>query len=72
MVIKEYYKTRADGIKLYRSYSDGGKMLQQSMTGDIYAEAIDIENSSNTYIETDDMDISDEEALNIITGGAGA
>lgn len=69
MVIKEYYKTRADGVRLYRHYSDSGKMLVQSQTEIEYAEAIDPENSTYTYTEGDDIELTAEEAFEIITGG---
>lgn len=71
MVIKEYYKTRADGVRLYRHYSDNGKTLVQSQTEIEYAEAIDPENSTYTYTEGDDIELTALEALKIITGGGG-
>ena len=55
MVIKEYYKTRADGVRLYRHYSDNGKTLVQSQTEIEYSEAIDPENG--TYTDTEGNDI---------------
>ena len=51
MIKTEFYVTRPDGVKLYRTYSDGGFYIEQN-TGAVYAEAIDIENSGNTYAET--------------------
>lgn len=69
MVIKEYYKTRADGVRLYRYYSDNGKTLVQSQTEIEYSEAIDPENSTYTYTEGNDIELTAEEALEIITGG---
>ena len=54
MVIKEEYKTRADGVKLCRNYSDEGKLLIQNETGIKYAEAIDVENAPYTYTESDE------------------
>lgn len=27
MIIKEFYKTRADGVNLFRTYSDEGKQI---------------------------------------------
>lgn len=69
MVIKEYYKTRADGVRLYRCYSDNGKTLVQSQTEIEYSEAIDPENSTYTYTEGNDIELTAEEALEIITGG---
>lgn len=74
MVIKEEYMTRADGVKLFRNYSDEGKLLIQNETGIKYAEAIDVENAPYTYTESDEdvpQELSAEEALNIILGGEG-
>lgn len=53
MIIKEFYKKRSDGINLYRTYSDSKLMIKQVETGNVYAEAIDIENAAYTYEETD-------------------
>lgn len=53
MVIKEYLTTRKDGVKLYRTYSDKGLMIKKKGTNEIYDLAIDIENSSFEYEETD-------------------
>ena len=51
MIIREYYKTRDDGVKLYRVYSSDGLMLKQIETGTIYEDAIDVENAQYTYEE---------------------
>ncbi len=73
MIIKEEYKTRADGVKLFRTYSDEGKLIIQNETGIVYAEAIDVESAPYTYSEsTEDIDTEEltaEEALAIILGG---
>lgn len=70
MIVKDYYKTRTDGVKLYRYRSDKGLQIEQSGTGYLYDEAIDPENSTYTYTEAADSgEISAEEALEIITGG---
>ena len=53
MIVTEYNITRGDGVKLYRTYSDADLMIQKDGTEEIYAEAIDVENSSYTYTETD-------------------
>lgn len=53
MIIKEFYKKRSNGINLYRTYSDSKLMIKQVETGNVYAEAIDIENAAYTYEETD-------------------
>lgn len=54
MVIREFYKTRKDGVNLYRNYSDLGVKLKQVETNIIYNEAIDTENSKFTYVETEE------------------
>ena len=71
MVIREFYKTRADGVKLYRTYSDAGVMVRQAETGVEYDAAIDVEDASYTYTEAASAadDIPDSDALAIITGG---
>lgn len=53
MIIKELYKTREDGIKLYRTYSSEGYKILQVETGIIYDEAVDIETVNYTYEETE-------------------
>lgn len=52
MVVKEFYITRGDGVNLFRTYSDEGKMLIQNETGVQYSEAVDVENAPYTYTET--------------------
>lgn len=60
MLRKEFYRTREDGINLYRTYSDENFMIKQNETGDLYDEAIDVENAPYTYTETD-IPIEEEE-----------
>lgn len=61
MVIKEFYKTREDGVNLYRNYSDEKFKIKQDQTGAIYDEAIDVEDAPYTYTETDEKIEIDEE-----------
>ena len=62
-------ETRTDGL-IY-TYSDLGKKIQKIGTDEIYDTAIDLPNAGYTYAETDaDSEITDSEALEIITGGA--
>lgn len=71
MIITEFYITREDGVNLYRTYSDAGLYIRQEQTDAEYAEAIDVEGSGMTYVETDSPiveEISDSEALSIIMG----
>ena len=53
MIKREFYKTRKDGVKLYRTYSDEGFRIKQVETNSLYKEAIDIENAPYTYEETE-------------------
>ena len=53
MIKREFYKTRSDGVNLYKTYSDNNYRIKQKETGNIYDEAIDIENAPYTYEETD-------------------
>ena len=83
MIIIEDYRTRLDGVKLIRTYSDIGKRIIQNETGIVYDEAIDVEDSGYTYTESEEdieneentegsedaEGISAEEALAIIVGG---
>lgn len=39
MVKTEFYMTRADGVKLYRTYSTEGLDIRQVETGIVYGEA---------------------------------
>lgn len=62
MIMTEFYKTREDGVRLVRTYSDAGKMIERD--GVVYEEAIDPEDSGRVYVESDvDMEISAEDAL---------
>lgn len=54
MIVKEEYRTREDGVRLYRTYSDIGNYIRQVETNVIYAEAIDVEGALFTYEETED------------------
>lgn len=51
MIITEYYKTRMDGVKLNRTYSDKGMMIERD--GVLYSEAIDPAIMGRQYTETD-------------------
>lgn len=51
---KEFFMTRADGVKLYRTYSDRGVKIRKVNTDEQpYVEAIDVESVNYTYEETD-------------------
>lgn len=64
MIIKEFYRTRKDGVNLYRTYSDMNVYILQNETGIEYEEAIDVENTPYTYSETDKpIEIIEEEEV---------
>lgn len=62
MIITEYYKTREDGVRLNRTYSDKGVKIKKIIntwngkkiqTGQVYDQAIDVEGKPYSYEETD-------------------
>lgn len=72
MIVKDFFMTRDDGVNLYRTYSDSGFYIRQEQTDILYGEAVDVENSPYTYVETDipveGEELTDSEALDIIMG----
>lgn len=52
MIVKEFYKTRKDGVNLYKTYSDERYLIRKIGTEEVYSEAIDVENVSFEYEET--------------------
>ena len=75
-IVKEFYKTRNDGINLYKTYSNEGYIIHKLNTEEYYSEAIDAENTSFEYEETTEKieteEISEVEqkaqAYNILVG----
>ena len=66
MIVKEYYGTRKDKIKLYKTYSDNNKIIHKIGTDEEYDIAIDVENAPFEYEETDkDIPKIDEEPKEI-------
>lgn len=61
MIIREFYRTRNDGVSLYRIYSDEGKCVVQNETGISYTEAIDIETAPYTYTEGETIEVVESE-----------
>ena len=53
MIVKEFYRTRQDGVNLYKTYSDEKFYIIKDGTELKYMFAIDIENAPFTYSETD-------------------
>ena len=64
MIIKEFFRTREDGVKLCRLYSDRGVYIKKVGTSEIYDEVIDIENAPFKYIETYNKIKGKEESTN--------
>ena len=55
MIKKEYYMTRNDGVKLYKTYSDSNNYILQVETNVEYDIAIDVEDAPYTYVETNKL-----------------
>jgi hypothetical protein len=53
MIVKSSYKTRKDGVNLFRTSSDKGMQIRKIGTEEIYDEAIDVETADFQYEETD-------------------
>ena len=53
MIVREYFMTRKDGVKLYKTHSDQNKYIRKVGTEEEYDIAIDIENAAYTYEETE-------------------
>ncbi len=53
MIVREFYRTRKDGVSLYRTYSNAGYLIRQTQTGAEYAEAVDVADAPYTYTETE-------------------
>lgn len=53
MIKKEFLRTRKDGVKLYKTYSDKGMKVQKLGTEEVYDEAIDVETAPFVYAETE-------------------
>lgn len=70
MIVTEFYKTRTDGVNLYRTYSDSGVMIKKVGTDETYGEAIDVENSGFQYEETDILseEFTDSEFREMVEG----
>lgn len=61
MIKMEYYKTRNDGVALYKTYSNNNKYIKQVETNRYYTEAIDVYPLKYTYVETEyDLSVSIE------------
>lgn len=52
MIAREFYRTRKDGVNLYRTFSTEGYTIRKVGTTEVYDEAIDVEHSVYRYEET--------------------
>lgn len=55
MTKKEFFKTREDGVNLFRTYSDQNLLIKKVETEEVYSEAIDVEKAKFIYEETDQL-----------------
>lgn len=53
MIIKEFFRTRLDGVNLYKKYSDQNVYIKNKDTQKLHALVITVENSPTEYEETD-------------------
>lgn len=65
MIKKEHYKTREDGVELYRTYSDTDHLIKKVADGVTYGDAIDISENEEyeeveEYIELEGPDTYEE------------
>ena len=51
MIIKEFYRTREDGVNLFLTKSTEGMQIRKVGTDEIYDEAVDIEGAPYEYKE---------------------
>lgn len=63
MIKRDFYKTRNDGVNLYRTYSDENYKILQVQTNQVFDEAIDVEDSDYVYVETEEKieEVNNEE-----------
>jgi len=64
MIKKEFYTTRNDGVKLYRTYSDTNHYIIQLETGYKYSQAIDVEDANYLYFESEETIEQEGDELN--------
>lgn len=54
MIKKDFYKSRKDGVTLFRIYSDTDHKIKKVGTKDIYDDVIDVEGANFEYEEIDE------------------
>lgn len=64
MIKREFYKTRKDGINLYKIYSTDNLYIRKINTDEVYDLVIDIENAPYEYEETKEKIEIEEETEN--------
>lgn len=63
MIKKDFYKSREDGVTLFRIYSDTDHKIKKIGTEDIYDDVIDVEGANFEYEEIDEyVDIEGAES----------
>lgn len=65
MIVRDFYKTREDGVRLYRTYSDTDHKIRNKRTSEVYTDAIDIVEDEEyeeveDYIDLEGPDTYDE------------
>lgn len=55
MIIREFYMTRKDGVSLYKTSSDKNVYIIKQGTDEKYDLAIDVEDASYIYEETEEV-----------------
>lgn len=63
-VVKELYMQRADGVTLYRYYSDNDFFLLRE-DGEKFGDAVEPEGSAHTFIESEEKMLTEEELLKL-------
>ena len=53
MIVKEFYRIREDGVRLFRTYSTEGLQIRKVGTDEVYDDAIDVDTAQYVYEETD-------------------
>lgn len=61
MIVREFYRTRKDGVNLYKTHSDSNLYIQKVGTNEIYTVTVDVENAPFEYVETTEEIKSREE-----------
>lgn len=61
MIIREFFRTREDGVNLFITKSDSGYKIRKVGTDYVYSEAVDVEGSAFEYKETDEKILTEEE-----------